>query len=511
MRDIKKVTIVTPEFYGDTMVGGLAVSVHGLAHALKAKGLEVEVVMPAYNTAGSLSQDLSQKEEIQWGHVKEPKIITATKDGIPIHKITGSIIGDITAYGSYPPILEIDEIAYRDMTDRNFDAHHLLSAVIPRIFDNVKLHPDVIHLMEWNTAASAYFLRQNSFSSTPIVVTSHNLQYIGEVPKATALSSKTTLSTSFGDQSPLMKMRQVCLKDNSGNYFESLLELGVHYADVVTTVSPREAEDVINGREGIQPRLRKKLQEKGLVGILNGIDPTIMNPMLDYFIEKYSTKEYSEIERGKRDNKIKLAEELKVPINPDKRLISMMCRLAEQKSIYEVLDSINEINKIENIQLLVIGNPGNNKIAHKIGHLDQYENVFVHGKFAHPRLQHRVLAASNAILQPSKWEPCGYTQLEGMVYGAIPIVTAVGGHRNTVVPFNPENLSGYGIIVENPTSKSIRESIQKAGKLFQNKELWKVAVMNAVNEDFTWSGKRDSVGKYLKVYEQAAQTRAAQK
>ena len=188
----------------------------------------------------------------------------------------------------------------------------------------------------------------------------------------------------------------------------------------------------------------------------------------------------------------------------------MMCRLAEQKSIYEVLNIVDQISKSENAQLLIIGNPADINVAQKVddSYYSRLENVFIHRTFAQPKLQHRVLAASDAILQPSKWGPCGYTQLEGMVYGAVPIVTNIGGHRNTVVPFNSENLSGYGITIEKPTSELILKSIQRAAELFQDKGMWKVAVMNAVNEDFTWSGKRDSVGNYISLYERIAEKRA---
>ena len=223
-------------------------------------------------------------------------------------------------------------------------------------------------------------------------------------------------------------------------------------------------------------------------------------------IIKYPTDNYESIARGKNDNKkeLSITTEIKQAgnLDPDKMLITMMCRLAEQKSIQEVIEASERINQQEGVQLLIVGEPANHYIRNLIYRRINQNNVFVHSSFADPELQHKILAASDAILQPSKWEPCGYTQLEGMAYGAIPIVTAVGGHKDTVISIDEDN--GYGIFIGEPTTDAIFKGIEDAVTLFKNEEGWKKAVMNAVRADFTWSGPRDSVGKYIRLYEEAA-------
>jgi starch synthase len=311
-------------------------------------------------------------------------------------------------------------------------------------------------------------------------------------------------------------MVTACLTDSQGNLYGSLLELGIAYADVVNTVSPEEVREVLERRESINPRVVEMLKQKGLEGILNGIDPSIINPESDHRIERYPTDNYKAIAKGKRENKLAFNREIENlsyqytggQIDPDKPLISMLCRLTEQKSIETVLGIAEKVNELGNIQLLLVGEAENKQIRDKAMDLaNKYPRIFAHPYFANPDLQHRVLAASDAILQPSKWEPCGYTQLEGMVYGAIPIVTMVGGHKDTVVPYHDGK--GYGITIASPTQEEIFEAIQKFKDLFQNKDAKRKAIMNAVQADFTWCGPKDSVGKYIALYEKAATMHAA--
>lgn len=500
MNDIKKVAIVTPEYYGDTMVGGLAVSVHGLAHALKKKGIEVSVVMPAYQQRQDSNKFTSEPFLSSSGLFNDVVLNSYSKDGVNIHKVVGLNLCQLVGYTGYPECPNILDSVYRESQRKSFEGWHLFSATLPYVLNKAGLKDvDVIHLMEWTTAAASYFLRTRDYNQKGILITSHNLNYIGEVP-----DELDEHKSSFDKGSQLRDMRVSCLKDYQGNLFGSLLELGIYYANAVNTVSPSEATEVLNRRKGVNPRLIKALKQKGLGGILNGIDPTIIAPEIDHRIERYHTKTYESIARGKKDNKIKLHEELSkkrtdFKINPDKMLISMMCRLAEQKSIYEVLETSKALKELD-LQLLIVGEPASPMVRTTISNYHNSENFFIHESFVGPQLQHRILAASDAILQASKWEPCGYTQLEGMAYGAIPIVTNVGGHKDTVKSFDGEN--GYGFLIDEPTTPKILEAMKSAVDLFKNKEKWKIAVMNAVNEDFSWDGKGDSVGKYLELYEQ---------
>ena len=190
-------------------------------------------------------------------------------------------------------------------------------------------------------------------------------------------------------------------------------------------------------------------------------------------------------------------------MDPNKPLVSMLCRLTDQKSIREVIDIAERIGRTEDVQLLIVGEAENESIRRNALNLSMRHTsrVFWYPYFAGPDLQHRILAASDGILQASKWEPCGYTQLEGMAYGALPIVTQVGGHKDTVIPFSGEE--GYGIIIEKPMCEDILIGIGRFISLFQNENARRTAVMNAVNADFTWCGPNDSVGKYIKLYEKA--------
>ena len=266
-KEIKKVAIVTPEFYGDTMVGGLAVSVHGLAHALRKKGVEPSVIIPAYSRYSP--EKFTKAPHAEGKLIKEPEIHLQSQDGIDIHKITGMALAPFT-YDKGDVVINVADEAYRSIGEHTFKAFQIFGANIPLVLNKTGLQDvDVVHLMEWNTASASYWLRQSKdFADKPVILTSHNLNYAGEVP------FEISLHQSVPFDSPTFEMIKTCLRDSKGNLYGSLLELGIAYADFVNTVSPSEAEEVLAGRDGVNPRVIKMLQDKGCEILLDPIsDP----------------------------------------------------------------------------------------------------------------------------------------------------------------------------------------------------------------------------------------------
>ncbi len=158
MSDIKKIAIVTPEFYGDTMVGSLAVSVHGLVHALTKKGIEVHVVMPAY-VKTYYSEKFTREPFIDQKSDHKIVIDSYSRDGIVIHKITGFRLQELAGIYSSSALsnLNIEDAAYKKMMKKTFESYFLLSAAVPNVLNEAGLKDvDVIHLMEWTMASASY-------------------------------------------------------------------------------------------------------------------------------------------------------------------------------------------------------------------------------------------------------------------------------------------------------------------------------------------------------------------
>ncbi|MDP2925303.1 MAG: glycogen/starch synthase [Nanoarchaeota archaeon] len=515
MADVKKVLMVTPEFYGDTMVGGLAMAVSGLSNSLMQLGMDVAVMMPCYAKSGEAETYTREPFATKGGLVVHETEV----NGIKIYKVSGINPGLIEPQkGSVQQKQESVEFDFQYVPDINDSAHtgiysshmdkkrfHALlrfANAVPRAMEKANLKPDVIHLHEWTSASASFFLRNLWYPQTnkiPVVLTTHNANYSGTIPDMN--ETPEDMQNRFAHLNHILGSHI-----SAGNrVFTSLLELGSEYSDFLTTVSPTEAQEILAGREGINPRVLEVFKRKGLEGILNGLDPDVFNPINDELIERFNPQNPDEVSEAKKANKRRFttlySEKYKtrrrqVNLDPDKMWITMMCRLTNQKGIYQTVYALRERFGINTAQLLIIGDPLNSDVKAHVESLGR--SVFTHTCFAKPELQHLALAASDAILQPSRYEPFGYTQIEGMAYGALPIVTDVGGHHDTIQFYNGDN--GYGFKIQDLSTKSINNAINNAEQAYQNQGLWKELIQRAVKEDFTWLGPRGSAKKYLSHY-----------
>ena len=511
-----KVVMVAPEFYPQTMVGGLAMAVSGLAKALQSTGTEVHVVIPAYYNewnSKSFNKEPFYKPSNSFGQSQKFSVAHSVVDGINLHHVDCANLGlpfakPETYSLDYSP--RVTDLARRQAAENLFKSGLVFSSTIPRALEESGLKDvGLIHLHEWMTAGASYWLRQNpAFSGKPILLTIHNANYSGTFPVPKELPRKEPLFSWVVKDSPYNQMTEGNSLVVDGNPFSSLLEFGLFYADLVNTVSPSEAQEVLAGRSGVDPKIIEVLRKKGLEGILNGLDHAVMNPKTDPAITQYDPLDFESLSQGKKVNKGRLQEVInsyksntwgekceKIQINPDCFLVSMMARLTEQKSIDEVIQAAEQIKQMEGVQLLVMGEPCSYDIGEKVKKLSG--NAYCYPRFSGAPLQHLVLGASDAILAVSREEPCGYTPMEGMRYGCAPIVTMVGGHRDYIRVFDGEN--GFGFVVT-PEPSQIAKSIDQTNKAFQNKDIWKQITRNAASEDLSWQGPRDSLGKYLELY-----------
>ena len=231
-----------------------------------------------------------------------------------------------------------------------------------------------------------------------------------------------------------------------------------------------------------------------LSGIVNGIDTNKYDPKKDnYLFAKYSIKDYVE---GKAANKKGLQEMLNLPVALDKPMIGMVTRLTNQKGLDLIMEVIDDI-LYQDIQMVILGT-GDWKYETALREIaNRYGNklrVIINFSGA---TASQIYAASDMFLMPSKFEPCGLSQLIAMRYGAIPIVRETGGLKDTVIPFNPAEKSGRGFTFKTYNAYDMLDAIHRAVGTYYNKEEWNACVENAMKGDYSWKA---SAAQYMDLY-----------
>ena len=279
----------------------------------------------------------------------------------------------------------------------------------------------------------------------------------------------------------------------------SYLKAGLFYSDASTAVSPTYAKEITTpefayGLEGLLSGLKSQGR---LVGILNGVDENIWHPNADQYIQhRYKLKHMA----GKKQNKAELQAYFNLPQDENALAFVMVTRLTEQKGVDLLIESADEIVK-QGGQLMILGS-GAPHFEQGIRELaERYpQNVAV--KIGYDEtLSHLLVAGGDVILVPSRFEPCGLTQLYGLQYGTLPLVRKTGGLADTVVDSTPENIkdrTATGFVFEQATVEDLRRSIQQAFDIWQKPRVWSALRANAMAQDFSW---RKAAEQYRALYE----------
>ena len=346
--------------------------------------------------------------------------------------------------------------------------------------------PDIIHCNDWPTGLIPAYLKtiyhdDPFYKETRSVFTIHNMAYQGIFPHAAF--AKTLLPTGLASDDHVL---------TKGNL--NFLKTGLTYADALTTVSEKYAEEISGSEEfgcGLQDvALRRK---KDLTGILNGIDYTQWDPTADELIPKrYDSKSYE----LKAENKKALLTRVKLPFHPSTPVIGIISRLADQKG-FDLIGEIMEEMMGLDLQLVVLGT-GDKRYhdlfekAHK-RYPDKLaaELVFDNG------LAHLIEAGSDMFLMPSRYEPCGLNQIYSLRYGTIPIVRATGGLDDTIDDFDPAKGTGTGFKFTNYDSKELLDVIKRAVHTFADQSAWRKLARSGMAKDFSWEA---SAKKYIQLY-----------
>lgn len=347
---------------------------------------------------------------------------------------------------------------------------------------------DILHCNDWQTALAPVFLRE-FYQGLPLydrvktVFSIHNVAFQGQF-------SDTVMEDILGVAHIPAAASQLRCDACSVNYMLGALR----YADAITTVSPTYANEIQTPEfgEGLDGVLRER--SYALQGILNGIDVAGFDPATDKRIAaNYTVEDRS----GKAVCKAKLQEELGLEVRDDRPLMVMVTRLTRQKGMDLVMYALDRI-LAGGVQVAVLGT-GDRDYEDGLRYFqDKYPGTMAARIEFDPALSQRMYAAADMFLMPSKFEPCGLSQIIAMRYGTLPIVRETGGLKDTVIPYNEFTGEGTGFSFTNFNGDEMGDAVFRAARLFwDNRDAWNQLITQAMSQDFSWTRSAD---KYLDLY-----------
>ncbi len=356
----------------------------------------------------------------------------------------------------------------------------------------LSLRPDIIHLHDWQTALIPFYLKNfysgdPFFKDTKTVLTIHNLGYQGIFHPS---------------QLPYMGVGLEYFNPEGLEFYGkvNLLKAGIIYSDAITTVSENYAREILTeeygfGLDGI---LRKRSSR--LFGILNGIDYELWNPETDIYLPKrYSIKDIG----PKRSCKISLLRELSLRLTPEQPLIGFVGRFASQKGVDLIAEAIPDIIRL-GAGLIMIGE-GDREIEKRLlKEAEAFKDSLYLKTGYDEALARKVYAGSDILLMPSRYEPCGLTQMISMRYGTVPLARATGGLVDTIEDYDHLKEKGSGFLFRGYNSAEMIKSLKRAFCLLRQKRRWMSLVRSVMKKDFSWKG---SAGKYIALFRKLKEAR----
>jgi len=489
-----KILVTAAEVAPYAKVGGLADMTAALPKAWSAAGHDVIVLLPLYGTIDTAAYGLVKTEHVigvPFGGWTEYAALwkgTLPDSEVPVYFLDShEYYGRQGIYGYHE--------GFQD-NDRRF---MFLCRATFEVAKALEFKPDVIHAHDYHTAMCmpmlhVHYKADPHFAGTAGVFTIHNMAYQG-----------------MFDPQRVLEFAEFGMKEfYPGSWFEhdsivNAMKAGILFADKVTTVSPTYAQEIRWTPEGMG--LQGALQARGgdLIGVLNGIDNTEWCPSID----KYLTVPYDHATIEKKEiNKQALLTEFGIDVNDSSRdlpLVGMVTRLTEQKGISILQDALEPFIANGQIRLVMLGS-GEKRFEDYFRHLAaQYPQRVLLGVGYNNALSHRIQGASDFYLMPSKFEPCGLTQMFALAYGAIPIVRATGGLADTVEHYDPVTFTGNGIRFNRYTSDDCRAAINEALRLYKREPHWSHLRANAMKVDHS---ARRSAEQYIEVFTWAKELRA---
>ncbi len=353
----------------------------------------------------------------------------------------------------------------------------------------LKFRPDIVHVHDWQTALIPALLKTELkddpfYANVRSVLTIHNMAYQGVFPPERW--------DVFGLPAELMAATAPFEFYGKIN----LLKSAIVYADMITTVSPRYAEEIQQSSElgcGLDGVLRGRSAD--VRGILNGVDYTVWSPSRDKKIPyTYHLSNLS----GKRMNRVEMLGDAGLPIRDDAPVLGLISRLVDQKGLDLIANAADRLFDM-NIQMLLLGT-GKDKYHTLFSELEQKFPDKLKCWFTFDdKVAHRIEAAADIFLMPSKFEPCGLNQMYSLKYGTVPVVRKVGGLADTVTDFDPATGQGTGFVFEDYTAEAFLDAVSRAVKLYQKRRKWMKLMKAGMRKDFSWDA---SAQRYADLFEE---------
>jgi len=481
----RKVLFVAAEVHPYATVGGLGMIVFSLSRALKKMGVDCRIFMPKY---GSIDEKKYKTEMVLEG-LKVPTDEVAEEKKFLICNVKKHLPSDSDA-----PIYFLENMEYCEKRSNVYGYSDdpirftLLSRGVLEFLRHSDWVPDVINCTDWHTGSLPNYLK-TVYSQDPVLSKIKTVFSIHNLAHQAVFDHRFVSQMDFDDgKSPIAPFFSEKLAK------QNFMKRGIIYSDIVNTVSETYAQEIMTPEYGEKlDDLLKEVRTK-VFGILNGLDYEQMNPATDKLIP--SNFSVSNI-KDRIKNKTHLQKEFNLECSEDAPILGMVTRLDEQKGI-DLLFPILEILITEfRCQFVIVGGGEgkyrvffeemNKKFPKKIGcHLMPDFNLSRH-----------IFPGCDMFLVPSKFEPCGITQMEAMRYGAIPVVRKTGGLADTVEDFDPKKNSGNGFVFEKFSSHALFGAIVRALETYKYEKIWQELMKRAMKADFSWEA---SAQKYLDLY-----------
>ena len=476
------VAMVSPEAAPFARSGGLADVLGSLPIVLERLRLRISLIMPAYRCILQGSFPLED---------------TGVRFAVPVssHQEEGNLLKTTLGQAITVYFIRADKYFDRDYLYGTSESDYPDNAERFTFFGRAALEvlklkpPDILHAHDWQSALAIAFLKAqphlySQLSSVKTVFTIHNLGFQGLFP-----------AQDWG----ILNLERNLFTPQYLEFYGKInfIKGGIVFADAITTVSASYAEEIKTAEQGFGLEGIFKERAASLTGILNGADYSLWNPKTDRLItETYSADSLA----GKKLCKADLQAVFSLPPNPDIPLIGMVSRLTAQKG-FDLLEKALDSLLSRDLQLILLGT-GERK----------YQEPFLKAAAQHPDklavkidfsegLSHKVIAGSDMFLMPSRYEPCGLTQMYSLKYGTIPIVRASGGLKDTVEEFNPRTQKGNGFVFVPYEAADFLAAVDRALSIFLQQNNWQSLMRNAMASDFSWT---KSANAYLNLYRRLA-------
>ena len=353
------------------------------------------------------------------------------------------------------------------------------------ILETIDFIPDVIHTHDWQSALVSIYLRttyhwKKEFQDIKTVFTIHNMEYQG----------KYSMSILYDIFDIPYDYKKILEFDGEIN----LMKGAMMCSDVISTVSPSYAMEIHDYRYayGLDPIVN--MQSTKIRGILNGIDTASYNPADDKNIhERYDAGSIDK----KSANKLQLQDSLRLPKEKDIPMICIITRLVKHKGIDLLIGAMNELAELP-LQFVLLGKGDRDFESRFEYYQDRYPDKIRAVIDFDNRLSRIIYAAADFAIMPSKFEPCGITQMIASRYGTVPIVRETGGLKDSIKPYDGETDSGNGFTFVEYESEKVVEVVKKALDVYNNKDEWSKLTERVINWDFSW---QKSAIEYLKMYD----------